>query len=728
MTIHEVNKAYSRIIGSLDKKELKNAFVFLHGMIAAIRQYNFNEKLQELQETYTYMLRYRMEGAKDPMQEHIYHNLLASTYELADQVKHKAMLDESPLAFYSRRRIEESAERKISYPNLYSQLQNAFGNKDLELVYETGLINLYHKIWISDLLNNEEVQEIRQIINDDTLPYTAGSQVVSALYMGLQESFDKEKMGLLFDAAESPQEEIRVRALISILLTLFTYRKRIYLYPQVKNRLEALAEGNPGLSSAIQMITLRFILARETEKITRKLQEEIIPEMMKLSTKVGKKINLKDFSAENMTDEEMNPEWEALIGQDTELGKKMQEFGELQQEGADVMHSTFVHLKNFPFFREISNWFLPFMPDHSSLHTVPGEDKGVNNILETLSMMTFMCNSDKYSLYFSMLQLPDQHRSMMLNQFSGQASEMIEQAKEELITKKGKIDIIAGQYIQDLYRFYKLHPARRDFEDIFTWTLDFHNLSILQPYISDKESLTTIAEYYLRKGYYTDALIIFDRLIIEDQENDILFQKIGYCEQLAGNTEKALESYLRADLINPDSKWVIRRIGGCYRSLKQPEKALPYYQRCEKLSPDDLSIQMNIGHCYLEMREYDEALKYYFKVDYLDSKSNKAWRPIAWCSFLTGRYDQARNYYKKIRDAHPIMQDYLNAGHTEWALQNLKGALNLYQEAIKMEAGDFHKFLDQFNQDIPDLLVAGIEEDEIPLMLDQLRYQLEDFI
>lgn len=723
MTIQEVNRAYLRIIGSLDEKELRNAFVFLQGMIAATREYHFQDRLNELQETYRYMLRYRMEGAKDPMQELIYHNLLASAYELTDQVKHKALGEESPLAYYSRRRILNAGEQ-ISYPNLYSQLQNAAEQPGLELVYETGLINLFHKIWVSDLFNPEETRAIKEMLLDDLLPYTTGSQIVSALFMALQETFDKEKMNLLFDAAESPQEEIRVRALICILLVLYTYRQRIDLYPQVNNRLAALAEGNPGFTSAVQVIILRFILTRETEKITRKLQEEIIPEMMKLSPKIGRKINLKDFSTEQMGDD-MNPEWEALMGENSDLGKKMQEFGELQQEGADVMHSTFVHLKNFPFFREISNWFIPFIPDHSALHTVPGEDKGVNRILGTLSMATFMCDSDKYSLYFSMLQLPEAQRNMMLGQFDGQATEMIAQAKEELMTRRGKTETIAGQYIQDLYRFYKLHASRRDFEDIFTWTLDFHNLPILQPYISDKETRTTIAEYYLRKGYYNDALTIFRHLVEEDNENAVFFQKIGYCQQMSGEIEEALKSYLRADLINPDSKWVIRRIGACYRSLKQPVEALPYYQRCEVLLPDDLSIQMSIGHCYLEMKEYDKALKYYFKVDYLDSKSNKAWRPIAWCSFLTGRYDQARNYYKKIMDSHPVTQDYLNAGHTEWALQNIKGALAFYQQAVTQESGDFQKFLEQFTQDIPDLLQAGIEENEIPLMLDQLRYQME---
>ena len=191
-----------------------------------------------------------------------------------------------------------------------------------------------------------------------------------------------------------------------------------------------------------------------------------------------------------------------------------------------------------------------------------------------------------------------------------------------------------------------------------------------------------------------------------------------------GDLEGALKDYLHADLLNPNSKWIIRRIAVCYKTLKQPEKALAYYHRYEALNPDNLSVQISIGHCHLELKNYNEALKYYYKVDYLDTSSHKAWRPIAWCSFLTGKYDQARKYYKKILEAQPNMQDYLNAGHTEWVLQNNKAALDFYKQAVEKENGDWFKFYNQFEQDIPDLKKAGIEEDEIPLMLDQLRYML----
>lgn len=723
MTPQEINKAYNRIIGSLDSKELKNAFDFIQSLISGSREYTFQDKLNELQDTYKYMLRYRVEGIKDPMQEQIYNNLQASTYELADAIKHKVLAIESPLAFYNQRRnIQIQGNRSgMSYPGLFRQLKDSHEVNNLAEYNELN-IALFNKIWGSNLLSQEESSHIKEIIQDSELPYATGCQVVSALMLGLQAAFDREKLLLLFDAATHPNEEIKIRALISILITLYTYRKRTALYPRIEDRLATLAEA-PDFTKAIRTITLRFILARETEKITKKLQDEIIPEMMKLSPKISNKINLKDFSPEQLGDE-MNPEWENLFS-DSALGKKMEEFSELQQEGADVMHSTFVHLKNFPFFRDLSNWLLPFIPEHSSFSNFSDQSEGERQLLDSMSLAPFMCNSDKYSLYFSMMQMPVEARKMMMGQFSSQATEMIQQTQEELISKRGKLEIVTGQYIQDLYRFFKLYPGHLDFNDIFSMPLDFHNLAILKPYISDTETLTTIAEYYLRKNYFNDALVIFNKLAETEINSDILFQKIGYCMQMEGDLKGALNAYLRADLINSESKWVIRRIAGCYRSLKQPEEALKYYHRYEALNPDNLTVQISIGHCHLELKNYNEALKCFFKVDYLDNKSHKAWRPIAWCSFLTGKYDQARNYYKKILENQPNAQDLLNAGHTEWALQNIKGALAFYKKAVELADGDFFKFKELFNQDIQDLLIAGIEEKDVALMLDELRYTLD---
>ena len=67
MTVQEINKAYYRIEGSLNSKELKNAFELMQNLIYESKEYSLQDRLTELHDTYKYMLRYRVEGMKDPM-------------------------------------------------------------------------------------------------------------------------------------------------------------------------------------------------------------------------------------------------------------------------------------------------------------------------------------------------------------------------------------------------------------------------------------------------------------------------------------------------------------------------------------------------------------------------------------------------------------------------------------------------------------------------------------
>ncbi|MDR0349820.1 MAG: hypothetical protein LBH90_10080 [Tannerella sp.] len=714
MKTQEINTTCARIFQRLDQGALKPAFDAVQGLIAGTHSYTYQSKLNELQETYQYMLRYYAEGAKDPMQDRIYANIRAGAYELTDQIRHDALLPESPQAYYAAKRT--LSVQPVCLAGLIVQLQTQYEIEN-RLQYEESVSLLFREIWTTAFLSEKDIDPIRKCLKNQQIPAAVNSQIVSALLLGLQMSFDKEKLYLLFDASHSTDDEVRIRAFIGLCLTLYTYRKRTFFYPGIQHRLDMLAE-TPDFKRILNTVIFRFILSRETEKVTHKLQEEIIPEMMKLAPKMNPDMHHSDLPSD-LSGDDINPEWKDIYA-DSKLAKKLEEYNHMQEEGMDVMHSTFIHLKHFPFFRDISNWFLPFTLNHSAFENM----KDTGSALDTILQTSFMCNSDKYSLYFSMFQISEEHRKMILNQMDNHLDGINKQQLEELKSKQNGVEIITSQYIQDLYRFYKLYPRHTEFNDLFNWTLDFHNMSILKPYLSDAETLTGIAEFYLRKGYFENAQTIYHQLTAQDSRDEILYQKSGYCKQMSGDMEGALHEYHHSEILNPDSKWVIRRIANCYRILKQPEKALTFYIRYDQLNPDNISILINIGHCYLELKNYSEALKYYFKADYLDPENHKAWRAIAWCSFLSGKYDQARNYYKKILDNQPQTQDFLNAGHTEQSLQNIKKALAYYKLAVQSEDNDFEAFYELFEEDIPDLLQAGIEPSEIALLLDQLRYSI----
>ena len=711
MTAKEIQIIYAGILDSLNQGTLKTAFDMLQGLISGTQAYSYQNKLNEMQETYQYMLRYFVEGTNDPMREQIYANLCASAYEMADRIRHDSLHTVSPLLYYTTRR--NMSIQPAETDTYIQQIQTSYDVEN-HTQHETSVDILFNKIWTTAFLSEKEGNQLRTALKSQTFPIPAKCQVVSALLLGLQISFDKEKLYILFDAAHSDCDEVKIRALIAICLTIYAYRGRTDYYPGIRKRLEILGE-TPDFARLLTTIILRFILSRETEKVTHKLQEEIFPEMMKYANK-NQGIIITDLS--ELSGDDMNPEWKDIMS-DSNLAKKIEEYSELHEEGVDVMHSTFIHLKHFPFFKNISNWFLPFTSKHSVLSDKQDIDIST---LETLMQASFMCNSDKYSLYLSLFQIPESQRNAMMSQLNSQLGEMNDQKTEELKSKKNEAESIIGQYIQDLYRFYKLYPRHAEFDDIFNTALDFHTLSILKPWFSDAETLLHIAELYLRKGYYDNALAIYNQLITKDSIDYMLFQKRGYCKQMINDINGALEDYLRSEMINPDSKWVIRRIASCYRALKQPAKALEFYLQLDKLTPDNVSTLINIGHCYLELKNFTEALAYYFKADYLDPKSHKALRAIAWCSFLTGKYSQAQKHYEKILERNPQTHDYLNAGHTEWTLRKFKKALDYYLQAIQSESGDFNKFADLFTHDIPYLESAGVNPSETHLLLDWLRY------
>jgi tetratricopeptide (TPR) repeat protein len=729
MTKKEIASYFEKIAKSLEQKRLKEAFDVLTHILSKLQSWQVRERLRDMEENYKRMLNYLMEGVDDPEREKVYHDLLRAVYRMADSLELYLRTNIDHSFFYEKRHFymnhpPETPEQllqdlndimeKISLVNLSDEPENNRELIQLEHQKEQIVRVLFYCILLGESWGSQEQKQWSEVLNNPQSPLILSSLVVTAVTLNLLETFDERKAILLFEAAENKNEEIRFRALTGIVLFLRKYDARLYLYPAINNRLQHLAEDDD-FTKQVRHILIQFIFSRETEKISRRINEEIIPEMLKASPKFGHK-NWEEWMHEPGNNEP-NPEWQSLI-KEAGVEDKMIEISELQMEGADVMHSSFIHLKNYPFFTEFCNWFIPFTNLSEFM-----DDMEASKFFQTLSQSSMMCNSDKYSLYLTVSLMPAQHREAALEQLSIESDAVRKMLKEESITSSKRINTIIRQYVQDLYRFYKVHPDRKDFTDIFEVKPEFYRVPSIDRLIGDYKSLIIIGEFYFNKNYFEEAADIYSILLEEEPDNHVFFQKKGYCLQMLGNFREALEVYLNAETFYPNNTWIIKKIAYCYRFLKQPEEALLYYKRAEQLNPDNLSVQLNIGHCYLELKNYDEALKSYFKVEYLDKNKPKAWRPIAWCSFLSGKYEQAWEYFKKIMDSKPTATDYLNAGHTQLALGDCKEAVRLYGLSLKHPQNSRQKFMEAFSNDIPDIIRTGVEAQDIPFILDQVMYE-----
>lgn len=725
------------ILQKIKLRRIKESFEELIKVSVNLQDWRISEKLSELETNYRYMLHYQFEGLEDAQRTQVYNDIICSLYEFTDDVFDELMIVESANIFYDKIRINrltipvsmahygeqlKNLKATMSILELSPDLMDKARFREVAVKREREGFNMFNSVFVSLRATQEVYDDFCGFLNDEEVGTREKCLFISALTLNLLYRFDYRKLQILLQAASSDDMNIRQRALVGLLISMQLYDSRVGLYKECTLLLDALLE-NPMHRKSIKTIIKQFIRSRETEKISKKLTEEIIPEMMKFNSMAGKKLNMEELMGD-LDFSDKNPEWKKEL-EESGLADKLQEYSNLQMEGADVFHSTFSHLKNFPFFRELSNWFLPFDTAYSELQDL-ASTTGDNVLFSALLSSGHMCDSDKYSFALSLLQIPSQQREMMIHQFGAESDEIKKLQKEaQGLNPSIAEDIVSNQYIQSLYRFFKLNPNRSSFVDIFSLKLDFYEKKNIVPFISDEDSMRTIARYCFDKNFFSEALGVYEKIVHSYGDNADIYQRIGYCKQMLQDLQGALDSYLQADLLQPNNSWILKRIAQVYKSLKQNSLSLEYYRKASVLNPDDLSLEMNIGHCYLELKEYDKALNSYYKIELMDKNGKKAWRPIAWTSLLSKKYDVAQKYYEQILADKPTEHDYLNAGHVELCQGNLKKALNLYKQVVAMDNQGVDLFVLLFDEDRDVLIELGVDEAFIPMLFDQLRFVLD---
>ena len=729
MKTAEIQDTANLIYTKLKNKQLKDSFDLLKQWMYTVQLPQYIDKVDELENNYRLLLQYVVDGASDPQRDAMYTGFIRQAFHLTDIIQEELLVKYSNGYDYSQLRYFQQQLHNLGH--FVTTLEEQAANRSLGALLEEGLnaqgkkqeyirqheqtrVEMFRQVWFS---SDVQAADFSLLLANDSIEAIDKSFAISALTLNLLRIFNEERIGLLMDACQHPEAAVRQRALVGLIIILGHYDNRLPFYDSIGRRLSILSD-DPAFVKSVASIIMQFIRTAETDKISQKMQQEIIPEMMKIAPQLKDKIDLDSMlGAEEW--EEKNPEWQEMI-ENSGVADKLREISELQMEGADVYMTTFAQLKHYPFFSNLANWFLPFDSSHSDINTLMQDNSA---LIQLLLNNLFLCNSDKYSLSISMMQIPDAQRKSMIQALKLESEQYNELRQEEKSLASDVLDKqLSNQYIQDLYRFCKLYPFRADFVPIFNLSLHFHVQWFVKQLHFPEEQQEQIAEFYFVKEHYKQAFELLGQLAQQKISPEI-FQKMGYCRQQAGAFDEALEYYLRAEALQPEQKWLTRKIAFCYKMVGRDEDALDYYRRAEALEPENRNVQLQIGHLLVQRKQYAEALNAYFKVE-LAASNPKVWRAIAWCSFLSGKFTQAENYYTKIIEQKPAKLDFLNAGHVAWALQKRTQSLDLYARSATLFRQDGEDVFAAFNNDIEQLRTAGIAQEEIPLMMDKLRYKL----
>jgi tetratricopeptide (TPR) repeat protein len=716
--------------------ELKKAIDTTRLLTDELQWGDITDRLSDIHENYRLMLRYFMQGVDDPERKRIFNKLAAKLLQLNILLREELLVRNTTAFEYTQKRYYPHKLHFSSSSDLFDSLKYYHNKKrqaiedgvalsDTESVrirqnYERLLPDLFMTFWLMTAMGQAERTVYKQLMLPEYPGITEKCLVISALTMNLWRMFDEEKLMLLIEACENDNSMIRQRALVGLCFVLVRYNNFLPYFPSVRNRLMLMADNNRILDNLINIVLL-IAGSSDTDRITRKMKEEILPEMMKLSPMIKNKLESESQSKPDEWSEE-NPEWNEMLEQ-SGLGEKLQELTNLQLEGADVYMSTFAVLKNFSFFNEISNWFMPFDPEFSSISELFGNND--QSLMTAFLNNSVICNSDKYSFSLSVMQMPATQREMMSHSFKAEADQLAEITRDESLLKPNLADKnIARQYIQDLYRFFRLHPQHSEFQDMFAHSLKIHESAFFDILAAAGDLKEQLAEYCFSKSFYEPAIDLYNELIKGSEPSAALNQKLGFSYQKLGNIDLALAAYLKADLIQPDDLWTVRKIAMCYRTKGNYEKALEHYRHVDFLKPGVLSTRMQLAKCLIALENYTDALQLYAQLEKSYPDELKVWRATGWCAFIAGNLHQAEFYLEKVISSVPNAVDYLNAGHIALCLKKRIEAIDFYKKSLALQTSGTELLAAQLEADRIYLLKNGLTLDEIRLFLDAYTYSL----
>lgn len=683
---------YKRTINKLDERHLGEALELLQELANVLGDWKLLDEVADVNSAYGLLLYYMEQGNNDPAREQQHTNFIATCYNIAE----KAAQTERALVTGTSARMRSISEilkdmENLELKNITSEPCEEDANKHVELYTE-----LFNASYDSFLWNDEAAAQAQEVIDSALIAENDKVLMAGGLFINCLQAFDARKIIFFADNYSTVTSSmLRIRMLVAVAFTLYTYRNRLFAYPVITSKLKDLC-NNPRFTTDMQNLQKLIIESLSTHEVDRKMREEIIPAMLK-----SHNFNPEKFGIDSLEEiSESNPEWKNF---EQQVGK----LAELEAAGADIYYSTFSTLKRYPFFNNAANWLYPFEENHPG---IPKQIRktGLKGIANALLKSDVLCDSDKYSFCMLTTQMTDVQVNMIISQLPemGGYDTAIAQTSEST----------CRNYLRNLFRFFYLYSGKSKPANPFETDMSLLDCNELAEAFKDKTEINKISAYAIKKGKYDMAisfLLLSETKGFADSE---VYQELGFCYQKKKSYFDAIAAYEKANALSGDSKWTLQHLAQTNRIVGNYKDALNYYRLLETAKGEDAKIAFRCGECLVHLESYDDAMHEFFKAEYLNPDMTAATRAIAWCSILTDDIKQARKYYDKLLLKEEQGEDLLNAGHAAWIDGDTKAAVELYSRAyaeLKRE-----EFLKRMQSDKEILKTHGISNYDITFMSD----------
>ena len=740
---HPSKQLHKKISSLIASSRFNEAFLLLKNEFKKIPSLSDEfTKIKDLERNYRYRLDYLAEGNPDPAQSEMTEQMKDSLQRANDLLLRETLLVDSGDFYSATKRLHNV--RNSNFKSLWTTLQECYykdnpinnsnnheGNRRedvLEIISRQqaeALDELFTYVWTESGTKKEDLVEINRFFKGDEVPEFMKSLVISALTLSNIQYFSPEFFEVMLNVYENIDSVlIKSRTLSGILLISLLYSKRVAGNLKLRSRLIMLS-GDDEFKTRANEILMDIIHTYDTKRVDDKMRNEVIPGLMKIGPELMERIRNISSDSEDFLSME-NPDWEEMM-QNNEISNKIQEINDMQLDGADVMVTTFSQLKNFPFFYQVSNWFMPFKPGHYLFADFKKE--GEEHPFSLIG--TVMCDSDFHSFLLSMGNVGQERKDQTLKMMKNQIKE-VREAMTNGISDEPDTQILKRKIrhsLQDMYRFFKYFKKRADLKDPFSLPFTIENISPIMKILGlEADNLRVVAEFYFKNKYYDEASGMFE-LVDSISEGDFsVWEKIGFCHDRMKRFNKAVEWFHKAELVNPASDWLNNKLAITFKNAGRYTEALEYFSKALEKEPENYHLLMSTGQCLLENLQPEDALQYFYHAQYLKPDKIAPKRAVAWAELLSGNLEKAESQYEKIlNDAKKDKTDVLNAAHAALASGNFKRALKLYKTFVELtENRDITSLLLALRDDAETLKKLKIKTADLRLIVDKIRYDLFD--
>jgi hypothetical protein len=684
------------------------------------------DRINDVDFDYQRMLFYMKEGYSDPTRQALYMSLFYKASKLALNLllRMKIKTISSFMNASSRvsnanlgqDQIQKILEDYVADQAMLSLESEETRQQKAQEIYEKHqrqISQIFDYLFISPQWSDDDVMFYTILLLSPTIDITDALTLVSAISLAASQTFDILKQKFLAELfLKAKDERLRQRALVG---WAFSLDSSLEAFKETEVEIANGMTSNEDNCREMVELQKQMIYCSNSKADNDKIQNEIMGNLMKNPNLKFTKFGIEE--KEDKLNEILHPD--ASDKAMDEMEKTMQQLADMQNAGADIYFGGFSHMKRYPFFYDLSNWFVPFYLEHPSLNRVNEKLKGMSFLQKLMEHGPF-CDSDKYSFALAMAttvdMMPVEIREMMNNEDAlwGPAP----------VSDTSSPTYIRRMYLQDFYRFFNLYNDKNDFRNSFLDngrdTKIFFCYDILKDTKLQKYTLEFIS--FLRKRNKDFTKSIQTLLANYQDKNDkkyLLAEGNLLLENGNMNANIPFEQVLASD---PENTAALKAMAKYELIYGKASKAVDIYDKLVVIFPDKKIYKINKAIAQIKAEDYEEAVNELYRLNLEDATDQNVIRALAWGLLNKGNADQAYDEYNKLLlSGHSILEDSLNEGYASWFRGVPREACLFFGRYSNVDYDRENapgRLWKAFNDDKALLLKHGISEIDMQLMID----------